>query len=367
MPRLRSSIRVAINGFGRIGRIFFRACMEDRHIEIVAVNDMGDAGKLAHLLKYDSVHRTLPVDVEAGPDYMVVGGRKIKVFAKPNPELLPWRDEGVDIVIEATGKLDTREAAEQHLKAGAGRVIFSSTGKKRSDSDITLVYGVNHESFDPKKHFIVSNASCTTNCLAPICRIVHDKWGIVNGEMCTIHSYTADQRLWDSLHDDDLRRARAAARSIVPTRTGAAKAIGEVLPELSGKMDGVAYRVPTLDGSVIHLVADVLIDTTREQVNAVLKDAAETNFKGIVQFIDAPLVSEDFIGNPHSAIVDSLLTRVTDRRKVIIVAWYDNEWGYSSRLRDIVNHVAAKCGWLGDQEVEQVIEREQLATPLVRQ
>jgi glyceraldehyde 3-phosphate dehydrogenase len=337
-------LKVGVNGFGRIGRIFYRVCIGDPNIEIVAVNDLTNAKTLAHLLKYDSVHRTLPLDVESTDNIIKVGEREIKVFGKGEFDKLNWGALGIKVVIEATGHPE-RKTSEEHFRKGAEQVVYTATGRKQEDSDITLVYSVNHGDYIPGNHKIVSNASCTTNCLAPICKIVMQNFGIVNGEMCTIHSYTADQRLWDSLHDD-LRRARAAARSIIPTKTGAASAINLVIPELKGKMDGIAYRVPTLDVSVIHLVVDVRKDTTKEEVNKILKEAAENEFKGIVQYIDKPLVSEDYVGNPHSAIIDSDLTRVTDKRKVIIVAWYDNEWGYSCRLRDLITYMARRNGWI---------------------
>lgn len=350
-PRPRS-VKVGINGFGRIGRIFYRVCMGDSNIEVTTVNDLAEAKTLAHLLKYDSVHRTLPVDVESSPGLIKVGDREIKVFSERDPGKVNWGEEGVDVVVESTGELDKREGANKHIQGGAKLVVYSSTGKQPTDSDIILVYGVNHKDYIPGKHTIVANASCTTNSLAPICKILLENWGIVNGDMCTIHSYTADQRLWDTWHKD-LRRARAAARSIIPTTTGAARTIGLILPELKDKMGGIAYRVPTLDVSVVHLVVDVKKDTTKEEVNKVFKEAAENEFKGIIQYVNKPLVSEDFVGNPHSTIIDAELTRVTERRKVTLVAWYDNEWGYACRLRDLIIYIAERNGWIDEPEAQR--------------
>lgn len=344
-------MKVGINGFGRIGRVFYRACIGDPDIEIVAVNDLTTAEHLGHLLKYDSVHRTLPVEVESGEDFIRVGDRNIKVFKEKEPGRVNWGREGVKVVVESTGQLAFRKEAEKHLAAGAEVVIYSATGKKKEDSDITIVYSVNHEDYVPGKHAIVSNASCTTNCLAPICKVLLEKWGIVHGWMDTVHAYTADQRLWDTDHKD-LRRARAAAVQIIFTTTGAAKAIGLVLPELYGKMGGIAFRVPTLDVSVIHLDVELEKDTSKEEINKVFKEAAEGNFKGIIQYIEKPLVSSDFIGNHHSAIIDAEATDVIEKRSVSIVAWYDNEWGYSCRLRDLITYIARRNSWIAGKEVE---------------
>ncbi len=364
----KKSIRVAINGFGRIGRVFFRSVLEDPRIQIVAINEpAADASAAAHLLKYDSTHRTLSQRVEGTPSpskkdddgigTLKVEDSEIEFSRKTDPARLGWRRLGVDVVLESTGLLDNRENAKKHRDAGAKLVLYSSTGKKPEDSDITLVYGVNHQQFEPEKHNIVANASCTTNCLACVCRALLDKIGILGGDMCTIHSYTADQKLWDAYHDDDPRRARAAARSIVPTSTGAAKAIGLVLPELAGKLDGVAYRVPTLDVSIVHLEVEVDRDTTKEEINAIFREAAESRYKGIVQYTDIPLVSEDYVGNPHSAIVDGKLTRVTRKRKVVIAAWYDNEWGYSCRLRDLILHIGTRSAWVEEEPLELAASR----------
>lgn len=350
------SVKVAVNGFGRIGRIFYRICMGDPNIEIVAINDLADAYTLAHLLKFDSTHGTLPLDVEVSDKLIKVGDKEIKVFNESEPGKVDWAKEGVQIVVESTGKLAYREAAEKHLDAGAKLVLFSSTGSKIfRDPDIVLVYGVNHEKYTPLNntgaHRIVSNASCTSNSIIPICDVLIRNFGIIRGQMSTVHAYTADQRLWDTWHKD-LRRARAAAVSIIPTKTGAAKAIGLVLPELEGKMDAIAFRVPTLDVSVIYLVAELKKDTSKEEVNEVFRKASENAFKGIIQYVEKPLVSVDFIGNPHSTIIDAELTSVVDKRNVSIVAWYDNEWGFSVRLRDLIIYMARKNGWIEETNGE---------------
>ncbi len=325
------AIKVAINGFGRIGRNFFRASFGDERLEIVAINDITDAATLAHLLKYDSVHGRFEGEVSAGDSEIVVNGRSIRVFSERDPGALPWGELGVDVVIESTGLFRDREKASRHLEAGAGWVVISAPAK---NPDITVVLGVNHEKLDPERHKIISNASCTTNCLAPVAKVLHERFGIVRGFMTTVHAYTNDQRILDLPHKD-LRRARAAGVSIIPTTTGAAVAVGEVLPELKGRLDGMAMRVPTANVSVVDLVVQVEKETTAEEVNAALKEAAEGELKGILGFCEEPLVSVDFNGDSRSSIVDALSTKVIGNL-VKVVSWYDNEWGYSCRLRDLV-------------------------------
>ncbi len=332
------SIRVGINGFGRIGRNFFRASLATPDIEIVAVNDLTDAKTLAHLLKYDSVHGVLPQKVEASDSSIGVDGRTLKVIAEKDPAALPWKALGVDVVVESTGRFTDRAGAEKHLAAGARKVVISAPAK---DPDATFVMGVNDQTYDRAKHNIVSNASCTTNCLAPACKVLLDNFGIERGLMTTIHSYTNDQMILDLPHKD-LRRARAAAVSMIPTSTGAAKALHLVIPELKGKLDGMAVRVPTPNVSVVDLVATLGKDVTVEEVNAAFKKAADGPLKGILEYVDAPLVSADFNDNPHSSIYDSSLTKVLQGRMVKVIAWYDNEWGYSSRLRDLVLYIGRK-------------------------
>lgn len=332
------AVRVAINGFGRIGRNVFRASLGNKDIEIVAINDLTDAKTLAHLLKYDSVFGTFDADVKAGDDKIIVNGREIAVVAKGDPSELPWKEMKVDVAIESTGRFVDRAGAGKHLTAGAKKVVISAPAK---DPDATFVLGVNEEAYDPSKHHIVSNASCTTNCLAPVAKVIHEKFGIVHGLMNTVHAYTNDQRLLDLPHKD-LRRARAAALSIIPTSTGAAKAVALVLPELKGKLDGMSLRVPTPTVSVVDLVAEVSKKTTKEEVNAALKDAANGRLKGILRFEEAPIVSSDCKGNPHSSIVDAELTSVMDGTMVKVIAWYDNEWGYSCRVRDLILYMSKK-------------------------
>ena len=332
------AVRVAINGFGRIGRNVFRASLGNKDIEIVAINDLTDAKTLAHLLKYDSVFGGFNTDVKAGDGKLIVGGREIAVVAKSDPAELPWKDLKIDVAIESTGRFVDKAGAGKHITAGAKKVVISAPAK---DPDATFVLGVNEHTYDPAKHHIVSNASCTTNCLAPMAKVLHDNFGIVHGLMNTIHSYTNDQKLLDLPHKD-LRRARAAAVSIIPTSTGAAKAVSLVLPELKGKLDGMSLRVPTPDVSVVDLVAEVSKKTTAAEVNAALKEAANGKMKGILQFEESPLVSIDFKGNPHSSIVDAALTSVMEGTMVKVISWYDNEWGYSCRLRDLVLFMAKK-------------------------
>ena len=332
------AIRVGINGFGRIGRNVLRASLEDKDLEFVAVNDLTDAKTLAHLLKYDSIHGILDSEVQAREDQIAVQGRAIKVLAKKDPKELPWKDLGVDVVIESTGRFTDREGASRHLSAGAKRVIISAPAK---DPDVTLVLGVNEAMYDPRAHQIISNASCTTNCLAPVAKVLLESVGIRRGIMTTIHSYTNDQNLLDLPHKD-LRRARAAPLSMVPTSTGAAKAIHLVLPQLKGKLDGIAIRVPTPNVSVVDLTVETERDCDSEAVNAAFRQAAQGPLKGILQYSDAPIVSVDQNGDSHSATLDSLLTAVLERRMVKVFAWYDNEWGYSCRVRDLIKFIAAK-------------------------
>lgn len=331
-------VKVGINGFGRIGRNVFRAALNNPEVEIVAINDLTNVKTLAHLLKYDSTHGTLDATVEASEDSLIVNGKPIKVFAERDPGALPWSDYGVEIVVESTGIFTAKEKAEAHLGGTVKKVIISAPA---TNEDITIVMGVNHDKYDPAKHHVISNASCTTNCLAPFAKVLHDKFGIVKGLMTTVHSYTNDQNVLDLPHKD-LRRARAAAQSIIPTTTGAAKAVALVLPELKGKLNGMAMRVPTPNVSVTDLVAELKVSVTAEQVNAALKEAAEGELKGIMAYSEEPLVSRDYNGNPHSSIIDALSTMVVGDNMVKVVSWYDNEWGYSNRVVDLVQYVASK-------------------------
>ena len=330
------SIKVGINGFGRIGRNFFRASYQDPDIEIVAVNDLADAKTLAHLLKYDSVLGIFNANIQATENAIIVDGKETKVLSERDPSNLPWKDLGITVVIESTGLFRKRPDALKHIESGGAQKVLISA--PASDPDITLVLGVNDETYDPNSHHIISNASCTTNCLAPPTKVLHENFGIEKAFMTTIHAYTNDQRILDFPHSD-LRRARAAAVSQIPTTTGAAKAVGIVLPELEGKIDGIAIRVPTPNVSLVDLVALMKKDITADEVNAAFKEAAEGQMKGILQYCEEPLVSIDFVSNPHSSIVDSLFTRVTDGNLVKVLAWYDNEWGYSCRLKDLVKFV----------------------------
>jgi len=332
------SVKVAINGFGRIGRVFLRQSASYKDFEVVAINDLTDAKTLAHLLKYDSVHGIFSADVKATDNGISVNGKEIKVLAVTEPEKLPWKDLGIDVVLESTGRFTDKASASKHLTAGAKWVIISAPAK---DPDVTVCLGVNEEALDPSKHKIISNASCTTNCLAPVAKILNQEFGIVRGLMTTIHSYTNDQRILDLPHKD-LRRARAAAMSMIPTTTGAAKAVGLVLPELKGKLDGMSIRVPTPNVSVVDLVVELKKDTTAEEVNAALKKAAEGKMKGILQYTDEPVVSIDFNGNAHSSIVDASVTKVLEGRMVKVLAWYDNETGYSSRVRDLIIYLTKR-------------------------
>ncbi len=332
------AIRVAINGFGRIGRNFFRASLGYEEIEIVAINDLTDSFTLAHLLKYDSVHGKFNGDVSATEDGIVVNGKEIKVTALKDPSELPWKELEVDVVIEATGVFRDREGAGKHLQAGAKRVIITAPAK---NPDITVVLGVNEEKYNPSEHYIISNASCTTNCLAPIAKVLNDEFGIEKGYMVTVHAYTNDQRILDLPHKD-LRRARAAAINIIPTTTGAAKAVGEVLPELKGKLDGTARRVPVADGSLVDLTVVLNKKTTVDEINAKMKEYAEGKMKGILEYCEDPIVSQDIVGNPHSSIFDALSTHVIEGNLAHVSSWYDNEWGYSCRLRDLTLYIAQK-------------------------
>ena len=325
-------VRIGINGFGRIGRNIMRAAMGDGDLDFVAVNDLTSAKTLAHLLKYDSVLGNLHGTVEAKADSISVDGDEFKVLSLRDPAQLPWKDLGVDIVFESTGLFTERDAAAKHIAAGAKKVVITAPAK---GPDLTVVLGVNDEKYDPQKHHIISNASCTTNCLAPLAKVIHETFGIKKGWMTTIHSYTNDQNLLDLPHKD-LRRARAAALSMIPTTTGAASAVGEVLPELKGKLDGFAMRVPTPNVSVVDLAAIVDKKTSADELNAALKEAAEGPLKGILQFSTDELVSIDFKGNPHSSIVDAPYTKVMDGDFVKVLSWYDNEWGYSNRCVDLV-------------------------------
>jgi glyceraldehyde 3-phosphate dehydrogenase len=332
------AVRVGINGFGRIGRNIMRAALGSKDIDFVAVNDLTNAKTLAHLLKYDSVLGNLHASVKATTDGIAVDGEEFKVLSVKDPAQLPWKDLGVDVVFESTGIFTSREGAAKHLEAGAKKVIITAPAK---GPDVTLVLGVNDDKYDAAKHHIISNASCTTNCLAPLAKVVHDRFGIRKGWMTTIHSYTNDQQLLDLPHKD-LRRARAAALSMIPTTTGAAAAIGEVIPELKGRLDGFSMRVPTPNVSIVDLNAVLDKKATGEEVNAALREAAAGPLKGILAVSDEELVSIDFRGNPNSSIVDSLYTKVMDGDFLKVISWYDNEWGYSSRCVDLLRKLVAK-------------------------
>ena len=334
------AVRVGINGFGRIGRNIMRAAMGNRDIDIVAVNDLTSAATLAHLLKYDSVLGNLQADVTASGDGITAGGDSFQVLSLKDPAQLPWRDLGVEVVFESTGIFATREGASKHIAAGAKKVIITAPA---NGPDLTVVLGVNEGSYDPAKHHIISNASCTTNCLAPMAKVIHERFGIRKGWMTTIHSYTNDQNLLDLPHKD-LRRARAAALSMIPTTTGAALAVGEVLPEIKGRLDGFAMRVPTPNVSVVDLNVVVDRKTTGDEVNAALRAAAEGPLKGILAYSEAELVSIDFKGNPHSSIIDAPYTKVMDGDFLKVLSWYDNEWGYSNRCVDLLQKVIVARG-----------------------
>ena len=332
------AIRVGINGFGRIGRNFFRASLGDPSIHVTGINDLTDSKTLSHLLAFDSVHGRFQGTVEAGDDHLLVNDQRISVFAERDPKELPWKTLGVDVVVESTGRFTDREGASQHLSAGAPRVVVSAPGK---NADLTVVLGVNEQSYDPASHHIISNASCTTNCLASVAKILLDNFGIDHGYMTTIHSYTNDQQLLDLPHKD-LRRARSAGLSMIPTSTGAARAVHLVIPELKGKLDGVAIRVPTPNVSLIDLAVETERDCDAAEVNAAFARAAEGPLNGILGYSEDPIVSIDLNGSSYSAVVDAPLTTVMNRRFVKVFAWYDNEWGYSCRLRDLVKFLASK-------------------------
>lgn len=331
------AIKVGINGFGRIGRAVFRAHLkypEFKDIEIVAINDLTDTHTLAHLLKYDSLFGTIPNEVKYGEDTLIVDGKEIKVFAQPEPGKIPWGELGVEYVIESTGRFTDGNLARAHLDAGAKKVVITAPAK---NEDVTVVLGVNEDDYDPLKHHIVSNASCTTNCLAPVAKVLLDRFGIKSGLVTTVHAYTNDQRILDFPHKD-LRRARAAALNMIPTKTGAAAAVGKVIPELQGKFDGLAVRVPTPDVSLVDLVVEVEKETTVSEVNQALKEAQSR----ILAYTEEPLVSTDFLGDQHSSIVDGLCTRVIQGTLVKVMAWYDNEWGYANRVLDLILYMESK-------------------------
>jgi len=328
--------RIAINGFGRIGRLVFRAGFFRDDFEFVAINDLTDAGTLGMLLKYDSTHGPFPASVEVEDNSVIVGGKKIQILAEKDPAKLPWKELGVDIVVEATGVFRNRDLIAKHLDAGAKKVILTVPAK--DEIDATIVLGVNDEMLKDE-HKIVSNASCTTNCLAPVAKVLNDNWGIKRGLMTTIHAYTNDQRILDFPHKD-LRRARSAAVNLIPTTTGAAKAVGKVIPELMGKLDGMAIRAPVPDGSLVDLTVEIEKDATAEEINAAVKNAADGPMKGILQYTEDPIVSSDIVGNPYSSVFDATLTSVMDGTFVKVLSWYDNEWGYSNRVVDLITKIA---------------------------
>jgi glyceraldehyde 3-phosphate dehydrogenase len=334
-------LKIGVNGFGRIGRTVFRAALKRSDIDVVAVNDLTNALTMAHLLQYDSIHGILDADVFANEDReFKVNGKDIKSFALPDPGAIPWADYGVDIVIESSGRFTDRESAAKHFQGGAKKVIISAPAKK---DDITIVMGVNEEKYDPARHHVISNASCTTNCLAPVVKILHREFGIIRGLMTTIHSYTNDQQILDLPHKD-LRRSRAAAMSIIPTTTGAAKAVTLVIPDLKGKLNGMAMRVPTPNVSVVDFVAELSKHVPVEEVNDTFKSAAEGELKGILAYNEKPLVSKDYNGDPHSSIVDGLSTMAIEGNMIKVVSWYDNEWAYSNRVVDLAVYIG-KQGW----------------------
>ncbi|WP_285768328.1 type I glyceraldehyde-3-phosphate dehydrogenase [Peribacillus sp. SI8-4] len=332
------AVKVGINGFGRIGRNVFRAALNNPEVEIVAINDLTDANMLAHLLQYDTIHGSLNEKVVVDGDFLVVDGHKVKVLAERDPAQLGWGELGVEVVVESTGRFTKRSDAAKHLEAGAKKVIISAPA---SDEDITIVMGVNEEKYDAANHHVISNASCTTNCLAPFAKVLHEQFGIKRGMMTTVHSYTNDQQILDLPHKD-YRRARAAAENIIPTTTGAAKAVALVLPELKGKLNGMAMRVPTPNVSVVDLVAELEKDVTAEEVNAAFKKASEGELKGILEYSELPLVSTDYNGNPSSSTIDALSTMVMEGNMVKVLSWYDNETGYSNRVVDLIDYLAKK-------------------------
>jgi glyceraldehyde 3-phosphate dehydrogenase len=331
------SVKIGINGFGRIGRLAFQAACEERDLDFVAFNDITDAATLAHLLKYDSVHGRFPHSVTTEKDALVVSGKRIRVLSESDPAKLPWRDLGVQIVLECSGRFNSRDKVAVHLNNGAKKVIVSAPAK---GVDLTMCYGVNHTAYRPDQHQIVSNASCTTNCLAPVAKVLHESFGIRRGLMTTVHSYTNDQRILDLPHKD-LRRARAAALSMIPTTTGAARAVGEVLPALKGRLDGMAVRVPTANVSLVDLVAELEKQVTEAEINQAMQAAAEGALKGVLAYCNEPLVSADFNGSPFSSIFDSQLTKVMEGNFVKVLSWYDNEWGFSKRMADVTKLLAS--------------------------
>jgi len=334
------AVRVGINGFGRIGRNLLRACLNEPGLDFVAINDITDAATLGHLLRYDSIHGRLAAEVQVEKDALVVNGKKTRILQERDPGKLPWKTLGVDLVLECSGLFTDRDKAALHLAAGAKKVIISAPAK---GADLTLCYGVNHATYDPAKHSLISNASCTTNCLAPVAKVLHETFGIKRGLMTTVHAYTNDQRILDLPHSD-LRRARAAALSMIPTTTGAARAVGEVLPQLKGKLDGMAVRVPTANVSLVDLVAELEKPATEAAINAAMRAAANGPLKGVLQYCEEELVSVDFNGNPHSSIFDAALTKVMDNNFVKVLSWYDNEWGFSNRMRDVTLHIGQRLG-----------------------
>ena len=331
-------VKVAINGFGRIGRMVFRKAMLDDQIQVVAINASYSAETLAHLIKYDTIHGRYDKEVVAGEDSLIVNGKKVLLLNSRDPKQLPWREYDIDIVVEATGKFNAKDKATGHIEAGAKKVILTAPGK---NEDVTIVMGVNEDQFDAERHVIISNASCTTNCLAPVVKVLDEEFGSESGLMTTVHAYTNDQKNIDNPHKD-LRRARACGESIIPTTTGAAKALSLVLPHLKGKLHGLALRVPVPNVSLVDLVVDLKTDVTAEEVNEAFKRAAKTSMYGVLDYSDEPLVSTDYNTNPHSAVIDGLTTMVMEDRKVKVLAWYDNEWGYSCRVVDLIRHVAAR-------------------------
>ncbi|MBC7075823.1 MAG: type I glyceraldehyde-3-phosphate dehydrogenase [Syntrophomonadaceae bacterium] len=330
-------VKIAVNGFGRIGRLVGRVALKRDDVELVAVNDLGDIAVGAHLFKHDSIHGEFKGEVAVDGDYLVVNGKRIRYFSEKDPEKLPWKEMGVQVVVEATGVFRSREGAAKHLKAGASKTVITAPGK---GVDMTIVMGVNHDKYLPE-YDVLSNASCTTNCLAPVAKVLLNEFGIVKGLMTTIHSYTNDQRVLDLAHND-LRRARAAAVSLIPTTTGAASALGLVIPELNGKMDGMAIRVPTPDVSLVDLVVELEKSATVEDINNAFKTASESYLQGILKYTEEPLVSSDYQGEEHSAVVDGLLTMTMGDKMAKVIAWYDNEWGYSVRVVDVVSYIGSK-------------------------
>jgi len=335
---VKMTVRVAINGFGRIGRNVLRASLGNKDMEFVAINDITDAATLAHLLKYDSVFGKIDAEVKVKDNALVLNGKEIRITAERDPAKLPWKELGVDVALECTGLFTNREKAEGHLTAGAKRVVISAPAK---NEDITICMGVNHEKYDPANHRVISNASCTTNCLSPVAKVLHEKAGIVKGLMTTVHAYTNDQKILDLPHKD-LRRARAAALSMIPTSTGAAKAVSLVLPELKGKLDGLAVRVPVPTVSLVDLVAEVQRPVTAEELNASFKEAADGKLKGILEYCEEECVSVDFKANPHSSIIDAPSTKVIGGNMVKVLSWYDNEWGFSNRMKDLILYMASR-------------------------